>query len=114
MIVRLLLEARLDIFEASRFYDRQKDGLGDYFVSCIFQDIERLERFAGIHEKRGNYCRLISERFPFMICYQLASNEFRSSRCWTADRTRLRSLVGSAMTKRTIKRIHPSCRSGVS
>ncbi len=59
MIVRLLLEARLDIFEASRFYDRQKDGFGDYFVSCIFQDIERLERFAGIHEKRGNYCRLI-------------------------------------------------------
>lgn len=74
MIVRLLLEARLDIFEASRFYDRQKDGLGDYFVSCIFQDIERLERFAGIHERRGNYCRLISERFPFMICYQLASD----------------------------------------
>ena len=77
MIVRLLLEARLDILEASRFYDRQNDGLGDYFVRCLFEDFERLERFAGIHERRGNYFRLISERFPFMICYQLTADEFQ-------------------------------------
>ena len=77
MIVRLLLEARLDILEASRFYDRQNDGLGDYFVSCLFEDFEKLERFAGIHERRGNYLRLISERFPFMICYQLTEDEIQ-------------------------------------
>ena len=77
MIVRLLLEARLDILEASRFYDRQNEGLGDYFVRCLIEDFERLERFAGIHERRGNYFRLISERFPFMICYQLTADEFQ-------------------------------------
>ena len=77
MIVRLLLEARLDILETSRFYDRQTDGLGDYFVKCIFEDFGRLERFAGIHERRGNYFRLISERFPYMICYQLTADEIQ-------------------------------------
>jgi hypothetical protein len=71
MIVKLLREARIDLFEASRFYDRQSDGLGDYFVKCIFEDLERLETFAGIHESRGNYLRILSKRFPYMICYRI-------------------------------------------
>jgi hypothetical protein len=77
MRVRLLLEARLDLLEASRFYDRQRDGLGDYFIQCLFEDFRRLEQLAGMHEKRGNYFRLISERFPFMICYQLCNDEIQ-------------------------------------
>ncbi|HUP77898.1 MAG TPA: hypothetical protein VM260_04985 [Pirellula sp.] len=36
----------------SRFFggwsDRQNDGLGEFFVNCLFEDFERLERFAGI------------------------------------------------------------------
>ena len=39
MIVKLRREARLDLFEASRFYDRQGAGLGDYFLKCIFEDL---------------------------------------------------------------------------
>ncbi len=73
MIVKLLREARLDLFEASRFYDRQSDGLGDYFLKCIFEDLERLESFAGIHERRGKYLRILSKRFPYMICYNIVN-----------------------------------------
>lgn len=47
MQINLQLEARTDIYEASRFYDRQSDGLGDKFVESIFDDLERLERLAG-------------------------------------------------------------------
>jgi hypothetical protein len=55
MQIRLRPEARLDIYEASRFYDRQSDGLGDKFVESIFEDMERLSQFAGIHSKLGRY-----------------------------------------------------------
>ena len=75
MKIRLRPEARLDIYEASRFYDRQSDGLGDKFVESIFEDMERLSQFAGIHSKLGRYFRILSQKFPFMICYDVNGEE---------------------------------------
>jgi plasmid stabilization system protein ParE len=75
MQIRLRPEARLDIYEASRFYDRQSDGLGDKFVESIFEDMERLSQFAGIHSKLGRYFRILSRKFPFMICYDVSGEE---------------------------------------
>ena len=75
MQIRLRPEARLDIYEASRFYDRQSDGLGDKFVESIFEDMERLSQFAGIHSKLGRYFRILSQKFPFMICYDVNGEE---------------------------------------
>jgi plasmid stabilization system protein ParE len=73
--IRLRPEARLDIYEASRFYDRQSDGLGDKFVESIFEDMERLSQFAGIHSKLGRYFRILSQKFPFMIYYYVNGEE---------------------------------------
>jgi plasmid stabilization system protein ParE len=75
MQIRLRPEARLDIYEASRFYDRQSDGLGDKFVESIFEDMERLSQFAGIHSKLGRYFRILSQKFPFMIYYYVNGEE---------------------------------------
>ena len=75
MQIRLRPEARLDIYEASLFYDRQSDSLGDKFTESIFEDMERLERFAGIHSKRGRYFRIFSQKFPYMICYDIRGEE---------------------------------------
>jgi hypothetical protein len=71
MVVKLLREARLDLFAAARFYDQQSNGVGDYFLKCIFEDLDRLETLAGIHERRGSYFRILSKRFPYMICYHM-------------------------------------------
>lgn len=67
MQIRLRPEARLDIYEASRFYDRQSDGLGDKFVESIFGDMERLAQLAGIHSKHGRFFRIFSNRGPIQI-----------------------------------------------
>jgi hypothetical protein len=75
MRIRLRPEARLDIFQASTFFDDRSDGLGDKFVRSIFEDFERLEYAAGIHEKRGRYYRIFSRRFPYMICYDVIGDE---------------------------------------
>lgn len=75
MQARLRPEARLDIYEASRFYDRQSDGLGDKFIESIYGDLERLERLAGVHSRRGRYFRIFSQKFPYMICYDIQGEE---------------------------------------
>ena len=55
MRVELRTEAREDLAEGAAFYDRQRPGLGDYFIESIFADLEALESLwprAGISTSR--------------------------------------------------------------
>jgi hypothetical protein len=51
MNVRIELPARNDLVEGYQFYEENEAGLGDYFLSCIYSDIESLRIFGGIHRK---------------------------------------------------------------
>ena len=74
MRVELRVEARLDLTVGSGFYERQREGLGDYFLDCLFADLETLESQAGIHEiVYGLHCKP-SKRFPFAIYYRVLSD----------------------------------------
>lgn len=70
--IRLLDEAEDDLINAQNFYERQSDGVGDYFLDSIFSDIESLRLYAGIHPKHFGYHRLLARRFPYAIYYKLA------------------------------------------
>lgn len=59
--------AEADIADGYWYYERQSPGLGDYFRSCIFADIESLMYFGGIHEIVDGLHRSLSKRFPFGI-----------------------------------------------
>ena len=72
MNVAVLDEARCDIASGVAFYDRQSDGAGDYFLARIFDDIESLEKTAGVHEMHFGYHRKIASRHPFLIYYRMA------------------------------------------
>lgn len=61
--------AEADIADGYWYYERQSPGLGDYFRSCIFADIESLMYFGGIHEIVDGLHRSLSKRFPFGIYY---------------------------------------------
>ena len=61
--------AETDVGDGYWFYERQSLGLGDYFRSCIFADIESLVYFGGIHETVDGFHRSLSKRFPFCIYY---------------------------------------------
>jgi hypothetical protein len=74
MRVELRIEARLDLTVGAGFYERQREGLGDYFLDCLFADLEDLESQAGVHEiVYGLHCKP-SKRFPFAIYYRVASD----------------------------------------
>jgi len=70
MRVRILGAARDDLIQGFHFYEQQESGLGDYFLSSLYSDIESLKIFCGIHPKayRG-FHRALSNRFPFAIYY---------------------------------------------
>ncbi len=77
MIIRLLDQAEQDLVRGRDFYERQQQGLGDYFLDSIIADIESLYLYAGIHAMHFGYHRLLAKRFPFAIYYLFSGDEVR-------------------------------------
>ena len=70
MRVELRVEARHDLLEGALFYEEQREGLGDYFTDCLFEDLDRLEGQAEIHAVVYGLHRKLSMKFPFAIYYR--------------------------------------------
>ena len=64
-----------DLEEAGLFYERQGEGLGDYFFDSLFSDIDSLALYAGIHLEEFGYHRLLSKRFPYAAYYKVDENQ---------------------------------------
>lgn len=72
MKIRILSCAIRDLVEGYRFYEKQRPGIGSYFLDALYADIDSLLVNAGIHPIYfGHYHRLLSRRFPFAIYYRI-------------------------------------------
>jgi len=69
--------ARDDLSDGFDFYERQSEGLGNYFVESLLSDIESLRLYAGIHIKSSGFFRALSKRFPYAIYYDLEKEAIR-------------------------------------
>jgi len=69
--VRLTEDAIKDLDKAAQFYDGIESGLGTYFFNAILNDLEALEFFGGLHQRRFGFYAYPSKRFPFFIYYDL-------------------------------------------
>jgi len=49
MKIVLLPSALDDLSNGFDFYERQREGLGDYFLEALLSDIDSLQLYAGIH-----------------------------------------------------------------
>jgi plasmid stabilization system protein ParE len=74
MRVELRVEAREDLANAAAFYEDHREGLGDYFIDCLFIDLASLESQAGIHEAVHGLHRKLAGRFPFAIYYRVTEH----------------------------------------
>ncbi len=75
MRLQILDLAKEDLVKGFRFYEEKEAGLGDYFLSNLFADIESLKVFGGIHRKAYlSFYRCLSKRFPFAIYYTLEND----------------------------------------
>jgi len=50
MKIRILESAKQDLLDGYSFYEKQREGLGEYFISTLFSDIESLRLYAGVHQ----------------------------------------------------------------
>jgi len=75
MRIKILSSAMDDLYEARLFYEKQVEGLGDYFFDSIFSDIDSLVLYGGIHGKVYGYHRLLSKRFPYAVYYTVEDSE---------------------------------------
>jgi hypothetical protein len=71
MKVRVLDPAFEDLIAGRQFYDRQQEGVGSYFFTSLFADIDSLEEHAGIHRIKFGYHRMLASRFPYAIYYRV-------------------------------------------
>ena len=71
MTLKVLREAREDLRLGIQFYNRQQNGLGNYFYDTLISDIESLQIYAGIHPQIKKYYRALSKRFPYSIYYKI-------------------------------------------
>ncbi len=71
MKIKLLSSALEDLYDGRLFYEKQGEGLGEYFYNSLFSDIDSLTLHAGIHPKFFGYYRMLSKRFPYAIYYKI-------------------------------------------
>ena len=69
MRIRILSSAVEDLHAGRLFYEKQGEGLGEYFFDSVFSDIDSLVLYAGIHPKVFGYHCLLSKRFPYAVYY---------------------------------------------
>ena len=69
MRIKILFSATEDLHAGRLFYEKQGQGLGEYFFDSLFSDIDSLALYAGIHPKIFGYHRLLSRRFPYAVYY---------------------------------------------
>ena len=75
MKVRILRPALEDLAAGRVFYERQHEGVGDYFFDSLFGEIDALALHAGIHRMQFGYHRLLAWRFPYAIYYRRSADE---------------------------------------
>ena len=75
MRLKILSSAIDDLYQARLFYERQGEGLGEYFFDSLFSDIDSLILYAGMHAKFHGYHRLLSKRFPYAVYYTVQGKE---------------------------------------
>jgi plasmid stabilization system protein ParE len=71
MKVQILPSATKDLEDGSDFYDRQGEGLGQYFLDSLFADIDSLTLYGGVHPVYWGYHRMLSKRFPYAVYYRV-------------------------------------------
>ena len=75
MKIKILESAKQDLLEGYFFYEKQREGVGEYFISSLFSDIESLRLYAGVHQKMFEFYRMLSKRFPYAVYYKIKNDE---------------------------------------
>ncbi len=74
MTVVVLEDAAEDMESGRRFYESCEAEVGDYFTQSILSDLDSLVLYAGIHPFYFGFHRMLAERFPFGVYYEVVDD----------------------------------------
>lgn len=60
-----------DLDDGYHFYEMQEPGAGQYFLDTVFQRVDSLRSYAGIHPKEMGAYKMLVGAFPFAVFYNL-------------------------------------------
>ncbi|MDB6140628.1 MAG: hypothetical protein JWO94_3700 [Verrucomicrobiaceae bacterium] len=92
--VRLRGEATQDMAEAALFHEKQRIGLGPWFASTLYDEIEILGLIGGVHRIRQGFHCYLSRRFPYGVYYRIEG-----------DMVGVYAIVDQRQNPRTISRL---------
>lgn len=75
MKIDISSDAELDIEIGYWFYESQSLGVGDYFRSSIFSDIDSLVIHGGSYHTVDGFHRKVCNTFPYKIYYEMTSSD---------------------------------------
>ncbi len=68
-------DAFADLESGRDFYDKSSEATGNYFVASLLADIESLSFYSGIHPVVHEFYRMLAQRFPYAVYYDLQNDE---------------------------------------
>lgn len=68
-------DAELDIVDGYWFYEFQEPGVGDYFRSSIYAEIDSLVVHGGSHILVDGYHRKVCKTFPYCVFYEMTGKD---------------------------------------
>jgi plasmid stabilization system protein ParE len=74
MSLRLIIrpEAEADLEEAKSWYEQRRKGLGDEFLLCVEEALDRIRQFPKLYAIAYKKVRVaVLRRFPYLICYRI-------------------------------------------
>lgn len=77
MRIVILRSAIEDLVRGREFYEKQGEGLGDYFDEALAADIDSLHLYAGIHATAHGCYRMLSAKFPYAVYYEIVADQIR-------------------------------------
>ena len=90
MTVRLSPQARRDIAQAAQYYEREREGIGDKFVSRVGEAIERVEanpQGYALTYRQLRKCDL--RKFPYSLWFEIRPDNSLVVACLHNKRDRI-------------------------
>ena len=70
--IELTHEAKEDATLAVKWYDKQKEGLGDLFITYLNDTLENIKKYPAAYKKVHRLVRQAAlQKFPYVILYKI-------------------------------------------
>jgi toxin ParE1/3/4 len=69
-------EAKTDLKDVASWYEQQREGLGDEFLECVDEALDRIRQFPQLSPKVfRDLRRRVVRRFPYVVIFRIDDDQ---------------------------------------